>query len=379
MNCKKVQMNLLFYLDNELTNGEKQTVEMHLSGCSACRKELQVLAKTQGMLINGLAKYSSESAPVWSWIVLEQRLSKLDKAKTGNNKNLLTSIKTFINWQPRWKPVLSGLLITALVAGCTIGIPILLTPSAGIQASQLAVNTPEITALSGGQPSNIETKVSGNTGYVLCESNTGESNLAFVDLQKKSVAKLFIIDVPPLTDEDKTQATGIIQADFNAGNILKNGGIISSLYPLQSHLKLDVIDNQPVIWTRSVTVGAILKVNDLQWLAKIDLGSHKVIDFSKIPPAAMFVPDSQLPPPYSREELIEIAKSDSRVSALCEDGAEVTRTAVGHKEMASSGAVILKLGDNVWSVRVDLNTRTVTRVELVPKAKNDKSNVFSTY
>jgi hypothetical protein len=80
---------------------------------------------------------------------------------------------------------------------------------------------------------------------------------------------------------------------------------------------------------------------------------------------------------YSQEELVEIAKSDNRVEALLDRGAEVTHMGIGRGKMAGMAAVILRLGEEVWSVRIDLDTRAVTSVGLIPKAKHGKANVFN--
>lgn len=377
MNCKDIQNKLLFYLDNELTLKEKQVIEFHLTGCAACRKELEALSKTQDLLSQGFEKLSSKTAPLWSWVELEQRITRLNKEAASRTRSITTGVKSFISWQPSWKPVISGLLAVALITSSIVFIPRLMAPPPEVQASEIAADTPEIVALTAGEPSATETKVSGTTGYVLSLSTSGESNLAYVDLQRSSVTRLFIISVPPLTEDDKTLAASIAKTDPNAGKILENGGIISDLFPLPPRLRLDVVNGQPVIWTEGVMVGAVLRVNNLMWLARIDLGEGKVMDVSMVAPP---IPTrhTESVAPYTKEELVEMAKSDSRVSALLEQSAEVVHVAIGRGKMASNGAIILKLGDEVWSVRIDLNTKTVTRFEPVPKAKHGKSNVFST-
>jgi hypothetical protein len=65
------------------------------------------------------------------------------------------------------------------------------------------------------------------------------------------------------------------------------------------------------------------------------------------------------------------------VSFLLDRGAEIAHVATGSRRMANTGAVILKLGDDIWSARIDLDTRAVLHVELVPKAKHGKSDLFN--
>jgi hypothetical protein len=213
-------------------------------------------------------------------------------------------------------------------------------------------------------------------GYVLTSSTSGDSNLAYVDLQKGSVVRLFRITITPLTAEDKAQAVSIAKADLNTQRILESGGTISDIFPLPPRLRLDIIDGQPVIWTEGVLVVVVLKLNNLMWFAKIDLSDGNVLDISMIAAPILTQQTEQPAGSYSKEELIDMAKSDSRVSALLEQGAEVAHAAVGRGKMAMSGAIILKLGGEVWSVSIDLNTHTVTRVELIPETRHSKSNIF---
>ena len=60
MNCKKIKNLLQLYIDDALTFGEKQLVEEHLEGCSACRTELKSLSATV-KLIKSLPEVSTPS------------------------------------------------------------------------------------------------------------------------------------------------------------------------------------------------------------------------------------------------------------------------------------------------------------------------------
>jgi hypothetical protein len=373
MNCVGVQKKLLFYLDNELTLKEKQAVESHLVDCPACQEELQALLKTRNLLSEGFQALSSETAPLWSWVELEQRLVRLKEEKVSFIK---IRIKSFTSWQPSWKPILSGVLAVVLIISSVVLVPKLTTSSPEVKARDLARDTPEVIALAGGELSTMEAEVSSTMGYVLTSSTSGDSNLAYVDLQKGSVVRLFRITITPLTAEDKAQAVSIAKADLNTQRILESGGTISDIFPLPPRLRLDIIDGQPVIWTEGVLVVVVLKLNNLMWFAKIDLSDGNVLDISMIAAPILTQQTEQPAGSYSKEELIDMAKSDSRVSALLEQGAEVAHAAVGRGKMAMSGAIILKLGGEVWSVSIDLNTHTVTRVELIPETRHSKSNIF---
>ena len=50
MNCKKVRKNLVAYLDNELANDVRETVETHLLDCPHCQAELSILKNTWSLM-----------------------------------------------------------------------------------------------------------------------------------------------------------------------------------------------------------------------------------------------------------------------------------------------------------------------------------------
>lgn len=50
MNCQDVQNLLPVFLDNELPEDQKQDIQVHLTGCNACRLELQEYKRSWQML-----------------------------------------------------------------------------------------------------------------------------------------------------------------------------------------------------------------------------------------------------------------------------------------------------------------------------------------
>ncbi len=378
MNCKQVDKKLLFYLDEELDEKEKQAIERHLAACPSCQSKLQSLENTRGLLHMDFDALSQKSAPSWLWMELKPRLAASDSGLSLFSR-AKTRLRTLITQQPKMKTALVGILSLALITSAVMFVPRLLGPSAEVVASDVARDTPEILALAGGTPFVETSKVAANTGYVLSQGPSGESNLAYVDLQQATVVRLFIIAIPPLTEDDKTQSLNIARADPHIQQILDSGGTISTgdMFPLPPQLRLDLVNGQPMVWSEGTLVGVVVRVKSLVWLARIDLGAGKVGNVSPVsPPSPTQVVESPASS-FSKEEAVDIARTDTRVKDLLDQGATIDRIAIGHGRMANNGALILKRGDEIWSVRVDLSTRAVTRVEMVPKAKHGKTNLFN--
>lgn len=72
MNCTEVSELLTAYLDNEVTQKERQEIESHLAGCPRCRKELEELRSAQKIL-RGALKTQADDAnpPPQSWTRFE--------------------------------------------------------------------------------------------------------------------------------------------------------------------------------------------------------------------------------------------------------------------------------------------------------------------
>lgn len=378
MNCKDVNKKLLFYLDNELNEKENRSVELHLASCPRCREELEALSETQSILKQGFQSMASKSAPVWAWAELESRLAMLDDTKPDCKRQAVSRIKDFVTWKPKWKPVLSSILTIALLVTSALFVSNVVSPTAEAMANEIATDSPEVKALSGGVPVVEATRVSGTVAYVLSNGTSGESNLAYVDLKGGVVTKLFRLTIPPFTETDKSEIIDIGIADPNVQQILGSGGSVTDVYQLAPRLRLEIIDGKPAVWSEGILANAVLTVGDQKWVARINVSEGKVVSISKLGSAPLTPPrDEQVKALYSKEELIEMAESDERVSFLLDRGAEIAHVATGSRRMANTGAVILKLGDDVWSARIDLNTRTVLHVELVPKAKHGKADLFN--
>lgn len=50
MNCRRIEKQLMPYLENELSIAEKQNVEVHLDQCTGCMQKLQYLRSTLSLV-----------------------------------------------------------------------------------------------------------------------------------------------------------------------------------------------------------------------------------------------------------------------------------------------------------------------------------------
>ena len=98
-----------------------------------------------------------------------------------------------------WKIVVVGVLAVGLIAGLTLGIPLLTGKSGEVLAAELASNSPEVQDALGGEGVQVlETQVKGDEALVICtRSETGQVVSVRVDLEKKEVVKVTPHVSPP--------------------------------------------------------------------------------------------------------------------------------------------------------------------------------------
>jgi len=98
-----------------------------------------------------------------------------------------------------WKIVLVSVLAIGLIAGLTLGIPLLTGQSDEALAADLATNSLEVQDALGGEGVQVlETQVKGDEALVICtRSETGQVVGVTVDLEKKEVVKVTPHVSPP--------------------------------------------------------------------------------------------------------------------------------------------------------------------------------------
>ena len=77
MNCENVQFLLLAYLDGEATSSERALILAHLSGCTVCQQELDLLSTARSQVRSTLQRRASQAVPSRdAWSRLEARLTE---------------------------------------------------------------------------------------------------------------------------------------------------------------------------------------------------------------------------------------------------------------------------------------------------------------
>jgi hypothetical protein len=84
MNCEQVQSLLLAYLDGEVTPSERALILAHLSGCTVCQQELDLLSTARSQIRSVLQRRALQTVPSReAWIRLESRLMEAAQPSSG--------------------------------------------------------------------------------------------------------------------------------------------------------------------------------------------------------------------------------------------------------------------------------------------------------
>ena len=118
MNCEHVQSLLTVYLDAEVTPSERVLILAHLSGCTVCQRELDLLSTARSQVRSALQRRALQAVPSRdAWNRLEARLTKAaqpsSKFKAWFSRQAPNVSRTFrqrfggVTMQKRW--IFSGL------------------------------------------------------------------------------------------------------------------------------------------------------------------------------------------------------------------------------------------------------------------------------
>ena len=90
-----------------------------------------------------------------------------------------------------WKIAVVSVLAVGLIAGLTLGIPLLSDKSTEVLAAELASSSPEVQHALGSEGVQVlETQVRGHEAVVICAGESGEFVTVQVDLESKEIVKV---------------------------------------------------------------------------------------------------------------------------------------------------------------------------------------------
>ena len=267
MDCKDVGELLISYLDGELVKEEKETVELHLSACPLCRRELESLSATQNQLRQSFAVAASKAPSPRAWTRLQQRLAAEEQSRIAVFNLAKSKLRSEINVvkgglvsrQPVWKSALAGALAVALIVGLVLIIPPFIGQPEEVLAAEIAQNDTQVQDL---LPEGTVVRVTkivnprqGGIFHVLflipAESIWGSEDRgeavtidALVNVRERKVIGLRAIrseetPITPLSVAEREKAIEIARADSRVQEILGDGTEICKVIPLPFSLPLD--------------------------------------------------------------------------------------------------------------------------------------------
>ena len=259
MNCQDVEELLIPYLDGELTKEAKEVIELHLSACPLCRRELESLSATQDQLRQRFQTVADKTPSVQAWTRLQQRLAagdqprvavfNLAKSKLRSGVNVVK--RGLVSQQPAWKPALAGALVVALIIGIALILPPHLGQPQEVLAAEIAQDDPQVQELlpegiAAGITKVVKPQEAGIFHVVFLipgESIWGEEGEgevivvnALVNVHERKVIGLRAIrtvgiPIMPLSPAEKGKAIKIAKADTEVQEILASGAEIHRVIP----------------------------------------------------------------------------------------------------------------------------------------------------
>jgi len=310
MDCRDISELLIPYLDGELGEEEREAVELHLSGCLHCRKELEALSTTQSKLRQGFEAVASKTPSVQAWTRLQQRLAAeeqsrvtiFNRAKSKLSRGIDAVKGGLVFQQPVWKAALAGALVAALITGLALIVPPYLGQPQEVLAAEIAQNDPQVKDL---LPEGTVIRVVKAVrpvekgifhvlflipGESIWEEDGNKAVMinVLVDVRERKVAEVRALrieaaHIAPLTEAEKEKAIEIAKADSRVQEILDSGAEIHTVIPLPFFQPSGSSLTVKVVGVVLIAPSSDSEVEIERWMVHVDLIEEKVVKCSRMP------------------------------------------------------------------------------------------------
>ncbi len=288
MNCKDVDKLIIDFLDGNLTDDEKASVEKHLASCPYHKEEIAILASTQDNLRAALKlRVASYSAKPDAWERLKRRIVEEERVKAlkpGLMDSILGAIRNFGRSRPvvrrlNWETGLVALLVISITVILSVIAPLIVGPDSEVLAIDVALNSQEVQTALGGRPVD-EAEVAATLDAeqdVFVSIRVTDDYLLIVEVNPgtKEVIQLQQIE---LTDEIKQKAIDISMTDPRVRDLFEQGASVSSFF-LTYYIEIvdDIGSDGAVYKEGSVEFGVIIKISlyEDEYVASINLDTEE--------------------------------------------------------------------------------------------------------
>jgi hypothetical protein len=440
--CKDVAGVLVAYVDNEVTLEERRDIELHLDTCSHCLDELAAISSTREQLHQAFdmaTKYAD--IPDEVWVKIKQRVAANRQVKSSPDKSrfkfggILEVFERVISGQPKWRVALTGAITVVIIVALSVLIPLSPGGSDSVAvAAEIARGSIEVKNACGGdgEVDVLRVNIENHMGQVVCLTSMGQVIKADIDLTDKRVISTEPIALPKMSDVQIQQISEIAQADPRVQQFFDEGATSGLIFPVYEFK-----------WNSDYYGGNILPIVNLAVIeltdkernelihVEVNLDDRKIESITEIELPQVLTPSGNVIissdsidkfnweytlPSYSefaiaattgivpvlsdheKQDGIDIARADPRVSELLDQGATVkdawkyisvglVRMEDGSNKVIASTMerlVLLEVESNDGSgtVVVDLASKEVMAVEtyktvrfLAPQSNSDMSGM----
>jgi hypothetical protein len=204
MKCGQVQDLLAAYLDGEVTPSERALFQAHLSGCTVCQQELDLLSTARRQIRSALQRRASQAVPSRdAWSRLEASLTEVAQPSSSAQRASLFSRKApsarrisnklfgGVTMQKRW--IFSGLVGVIALSILAVLVAQSVTP---VSARQILDRAYEVqTQQAAGQGiQHIRTEIYGNLEAQPEEQGLNTTIDKYLDLQSDNFRRVMIDD-----------------------------------------------------------------------------------------------------------------------------------------------------------------------------------------
>lgn len=224
MECNEIREMLSAYVDDELSETQRELVETHVARCSFCEAALQSHAEMREQI--GSLK---ETPPMRS---LREAIMANVSGRSEGSPNPFKPVRwRQILLRPAWKPIAMVSLAVIIIASL-VAVPPLLGDRSTARAESIALSDPRVIEALGDEPvdSAEVTEQTGDTATVEVTGRMGTVITVIVDLDSGTVMD-FQLSIPQIfTDAELEEVLLILQTDLRTRAFFDEGATVLQIY-----------------------------------------------------------------------------------------------------------------------------------------------------
>ena len=276
MKCKELDERLSAYVQNELSQSEREIMKDHLANCEKCSSSLATYIEVREKLVHLKTAYEFSG-------LTQSVMSKIKAGKNSTNIDSEKAVRNGLFPRPLWRSMVAG---TALALAILLGIlmPGIIVNNGNVAAAEIALNSQQIHSIFGNNTDmRVEEVVPGQLSeikFVVLQRSNELYVVAEVNKTTGEVGQTWVLNITP---ELKNNIKEIAGSNYHVQELLVKGAVFNgftlSFWQGQRQIAVlngDIQELGPIGFIANITIDQGIRWHNVA----IDLSTREVINIT---------------------------------------------------------------------------------------------------